>query len=716
MRIVQLLPTAAGGDAVSNDALALWECLKEWDPHTEIYAQFCLEGIPQGRVRPFEELPELGYEDVLIYHMSIGSPVSLRIDELRCRKVMIYHNITPPEYYAPYSEAFTRECRMGCAELERMRDWFDYCIADSEFNRQGLLEAGYTCPVDVCPVMISLDSLQGEPDAETVKKLGDGRTNVLFVGRVAPNKKQENVIRAFAAYQEKYDPSARLILAGINSFEAYKQRLWSYTRALGVRNVNFTGHISDAELTACYRSADVFLCMSEHEGFCVPLLEAMSFEVPVAALSAAAVTETLGEGGVLLESSDPAAAAEVLRELVRDGEKRRSLIEKGRKRLSELTGEPVRERFRALFAAFLAAPRSPRRRRVIQMVPRLSTGDAVSSDVLELRAVLRSFDVREDVWCCDCAEPVLRSSVRCSETAPEIAEDDVVLFHMAMGDKMAERFTELPCRRAVIYHSVTPAAFMEPYSASFAAACRKGKKLLPGMIAKAELLFADSEFDRQELLSAGARQVELLPLLMRLEKPAPEKKENGSRGHTTVLFVGRAAPNKRLENVIRAFSCYRHRYDPTARLVLAGDDNAVGGYSARLRGYIAALGEENVELTGKVSDAELRSLYAGADVFLCMSEHEGFCMPLVEAMSYDVPVAALSAAAVPETLGGSGVLLSSPDPEAAAEALHALMTDAEYREAVLAGQRERLRAFDYEKTFEEIRGKLTPLLGEEHEK
>ena len=717
MRIVQLMPTITPGDAVSNDALAVHRLLKRWDPNTCIYAARSLPGLPAGAVKSDKNLPRLGEEDVLIYHMSIGDAVSLRIDELRCRKVMIYHNITPPEYFAPYSAEYTNACREGYAELERMHDWFDYAIADSDFNRQGLLAAGYTCPIDVCPVLIPMGDYDGEPDGRILKKYSDGRTNILFVGRIAPNKKQENVIRAFAAYQRLYDPKARLILAGSDGIEPYKKRLWDYTRALGVRNVKFTGHISFPGLLALYRTAHALLCMSEHEGFCVPLVESMVFDVPVAALDAAAVGETLGGSGILLEDSDPEKAAAALHALVTEEELRRSVIERQRRRLTELTGESAENRFVSLLSDFLASPRKERKRRVVQMLPRFSRGDAVSNDVTALREVLRTFDVREDVWCLDCPDKLLRSSVRCSDTAPELREDDVAVFHMAVGDKMAEKFMELRCRKVMVYHSVTPSEFMEPYSAPFAAACRKGRKQAAKMIGKAVKVCAVSEYDRRELLDMGAEQVELLPLLLPLEDYAAEVPDKLLRhwndGRTKILFVGRAAPNKRLEDVIRAFLCYRERYDGDARLILAGADDAVPAYTNRLRAYIAALGGRGIEMTGSVSFEELLALYRTADVFLCMSEHEGFCVPLIEAMFFDVPVAARAAAAVPDTLNGSGVLLPDNDPEAAAEAIHRLCTDGAYREEILRTQRERLMDLTYEKLFARAREFFGEVLGEE---
>jgi glycosyltransferase involved in cell wall biosynthesis len=163
-----------------------------------------------------------------------------------------------------------------------------------------------------------------------MERMNDGRHNILFVGRISPNKKQEDVIRAFCCYRKEYDPESRLILIGsAGSMENYLEALKDYVRQLGLEeSVVFPGHIRFAEILAYYRTADVFLCMSEHEGFCVPLVEAMYFGVPIAAYAAAAVPDTLGNGGLLLDSKEPAYAAAAMDRIIRD-EGLRALIRKG---------------------------------------------------------------------------------------------------------------------------------------------------------------------------------------------------------------------------------------------------------------------------------------------------------------------------------------------------------------------------------------------------
>lgn len=342
MKILQLLTTVSFGDAVSNDALAIRRLFSAEGIDTAIYAENVDPRLPKGTARPVEDLPKLKKDDLLIYHLSTGTRLNFEIDGYPCRKVMIWHNITPPAYFAPYSKDAEKLCEYGLQGMIHLKDAFEKVIADSEFNRQNLLDAGYTCPIDVIPIRIPFEDYRQEPDAETLAKYSDGRTNLLFVGRIAPNKKQEDLIRAFDCYRRTWDPEARLILIGSDlGMEAYRERLERYIHLLGAENILFPGHISFRQILAFYRAASAFVCMSEHEGFCVPLTEAMSFDLPIIARDMCAVPYTLGNAGILLDSDDPATAAAAIHRVMTDQTLRESLIAAGRKRLEDFGWERV---------------------------------------------------------------------------------------------------------------------------------------------------------------------------------------------------------------------------------------------------------------------------------------------------------------------------------------------------------------------------------------
>ena len=213
---------------------------------------------------------------------------------------------------------------------------------------------GYTCPIDVRPILIKFDDYKQAPDKALMKKYSDGKKNLIFVGRIAPNKKQENVIRAFYQYR-RLNPDSRLILVGsYNGMENYYQRLVKYAAALGIADdVIFTGHIKFSEILAWYTIADAFVCMSEHEGFCVPLAEAMFFDVPIIAYDTSAISDTLGRSGVLLDDNDPVFAARVIDRVLSDNELREHILSGQRRRLEDFSYNRIRDIFEKQIKSFI---------------------------------------------------------------------------------------------------------------------------------------------------------------------------------------------------------------------------------------------------------------------------------------------------------------------------------------------------------------------------
>lgn len=355
MKIVQMLPTISYGDAVGNDALALKSLIFSMGFKTEIYAENIDPRIKKSRAalsaRP---LPMLGKDDILIYHLSTGTPLNDELHYIKCRKIAIYHNITPPDFFKDYSLALYNLCKNGVSQLNRLSYVFDYCLADSDYNREDLRRYGYSCPIDVLPIVIPFKDYEKKPDQKIINKYHDGKTNILFLGRISPNKKQEDVIAAFACYKKYYDPEARLFLVGsCEGVETYQARLEEYIVRLGVTDVYFTGKIPFDEILAYYRIADVFLCMSEHEGFCVPIIEAMYFDVPVIAYASSAVPGTLGGSGILLPEKDPLLSAAVIDKVLADKQLKEDILASQQKRLTDFSYEKISEQFIRYITAFI---------------------------------------------------------------------------------------------------------------------------------------------------------------------------------------------------------------------------------------------------------------------------------------------------------------------------------------------------------------------------
>jgi len=320
-RVALLCPSLDPGDAVSADVRGMARVLTDAGYQTEIFAESW--NIPEP-VRPADTTPDFLKEetDVLIYHYAFSWKKGRELFEsLHCRKIIKYHNVTPPEFYAPYSARLAERCEESLRMLsELIHSGADIFAGDSSFNVQDLIDRG--APADRCRVFAPLHDIPGlletETDAATQAEFAhdknDGRI-LLMTGRLVPNKGYAALLRAFALYRKSYDPEARLILAGRANPELglYYRELSILLDELEIRDgAVFAGAVSAEELKALYLAADAYVCLSEHEGFCVPLLEAMAFYLPFIALARGAMPETAGDGGLIFDEPDPALFAAAL--------------------------------------------------------------------------------------------------------------------------------------------------------------------------------------------------------------------------------------------------------------------------------------------------------------------------------------------------------------------------------------------------------------------
>jgi UDP-N-acetyl-D-mannosaminuronic acid dehydrogenase len=343
-RVIQLVSSLNYGDAVGNDAIAIKHALRAQGIITEIYALNIHKKLKPGTARFFSELPPLKDNDLVIYHFASESPLSDQLGKLKGIKLLRYHNITPPSFFHGFDHETEKNCSVGLKQIEKIKEHIDACLPVSQFNKQCLIEIGYNCPMYVAPILIHFEDYAQEPDAAVIDRYRDGVTNVVFVGRVAPNKKIEDVISAFAYYREHHDKTARLFLVGAFSPDnKYYLMLREHLRKLGVQDVIFPGHIPFAQILSYYKIADIFLCMSEHEGFCVPLVEAMYFKVPIVAYASTAIPDTLGGSGVLVESKNCAEIAKVMERVVQDKGYRQQVVEGQSERLKDFDNMKIKK-------------------------------------------------------------------------------------------------------------------------------------------------------------------------------------------------------------------------------------------------------------------------------------------------------------------------------------------------------------------------------------
>jgi len=293
----------------------------------------------------------------------------------------------------------------------------------------------------------------------------------------------------------------------------------------------------------------------------------------------------------------------------------------------------------------------------------------------------------------------LRGDVR-SFSEPAARAGDVTIFHFALPSPMTDAFAALPGARVLQYHNITPAEYFAPYDPGLFRLAALGRMELQTLVGRVHLALGDSEFNRQELDGLGFSPTGVFPVAVNTaritaapRRPALEKIL--ADGLINILFVGRIVPNKRIEDHIRLAEVYKRYVDSYYRFIFVGRYDGVPRYYAQVRALISEyqMLPDRFWFTGPVPDEDLAAFYRWADVYVSLSEHEGFCVPLVEAMAADVPVLAYAAGAVPETLGGAGVLFSPKDLELAAEAMGMLVYDRPFRDSVVAGQRQRLQAF-----------------------
>ena len=305
----QVLATLGYGDAIGHEVLGIQRVLRAAGYDSEIFVETADPRL-EDLTYDYRDLVDASHPDnLLIHHFSIGSRASRVAFALPDRMALVYHNITPPEYFVGVHKQLVELCWKGRRELGAYVDRCDLALGDSEYNRQELEALGFPATA-VLPVVPDFSHLSGTPDFHVAGQFDDEWTNVLFVGRMIPNKRIENVIRIFHAYRTRINPRSRLLLVGSHGgFEKYLAMLHQLVAALGTSDVHFTGHVSNEELAAYYAVADLFLCASEHEGFCVPLMESFHMRVPVVAYAATAVPATMDGGGVLYKDRDPVHVA-----------------------------------------------------------------------------------------------------------------------------------------------------------------------------------------------------------------------------------------------------------------------------------------------------------------------------------------------------------------------------------------------------------------------
>jgi len=326
MNVHQFLTSFSYGDAIGNEAIEIRDVLRKHGFQSEIFSQ-SFHPKYANEVKNYLIYDAYSAPDnIVIFHFSIASPVTKRYLRLPDRKFMIYHNITPFQYFLDSHRGLAKECFKGRIELKNLADKVELALGDSEFNRQELVAAGYP-NTGVLPLVINFDKFEREPLPVFRRLFADGKTNIIFVGRIISHKKIEDVIKTFHLYQHHFNPDSRLFIVGeFRGFERYFHSLLDLVNRLKTRHVHFTGHTPHDELVSYFKLSHLYLHMSEHEGFCAPVIESFHLQIPVFAFCAGAVPETMNNGGILFSRKDFMAIATLMNEVIRDSQLRNVIL------------------------------------------------------------------------------------------------------------------------------------------------------------------------------------------------------------------------------------------------------------------------------------------------------------------------------------------------------------------------------------------------------
>lgn len=333
-----------------------------------------------------------------------------------------------------------------------------------------------------------------------------------------------------------------------------------------------------------------------------------------------------------------------------------------------------------------------------QWLPAAHQGDAVGDSARRVRNLLRASGHDAEIYALT-IDDELHGEVH-PFSDPQARRGQITILHFAIASAMSEELATLPSGRVIQYHNITPAHFFATFEPNIAGLVRRGRQELATLAGRVDLALGDSEYNRQELEALGFPDTDVFPIAVNTERltNAPRRQileHLLDDGLNNILFVGRIAPNKKLEDHLRLAEHYKRYVDQYYRFIFVGRQDACPRYYAALRALASEyrMPADRFWFVGPVSDAELSTYYRTARAYVSLSEHEGFCVPLVEAMATDVPILAYASTAVPETLGGAGIVFSPKDLEHAAETLGLLIYDDELRAHVIQGQRNRLEHF-----------------------
>ncbi|MCK4352491.1 glycosyltransferase [candidate division WOR-3 bacterium] len=343
MRVDQFIPGLYPGNSMAEDAIEIKKSLKNLGYASEIFSleiasEVGSEGCFVKSYIPFKN-------SIIIYHLGEGSPLIDFFLELPERKILLYHNITPPEFFKDIHKQITTTG--GIEDIKLFKDKIVLALADSEYSRQELKSLGFR-KTGTLPIILNSDKYKTLKNNDSlIKKFKDDWENILFTGRLVPNKKVEDVIKVFYYYKKGINENTRLFLVGTyTNSPTYIAFLKSLISNLKLTDVYIPGYVDFTDFVAYYRISDIFISMSEHEGFGIPFLESMYFNIPIIAYNSTAIPYTIGDAGIIVNEKNYPKIAELINVILTDKDWRKEIIKKQRERLKEFSREKIEKKLK----------------------------------------------------------------------------------------------------------------------------------------------------------------------------------------------------------------------------------------------------------------------------------------------------------------------------------------------------------------------------------
>jgi glycosyltransferase involved in cell wall biosynthesis len=626
--VYQFHPGTNVGDAITNDMFQIQQVLRKAGYKSEIFAQHIASGL-ENRISPIAKYRGEAYS-LLIVHHSMGFDSFEEIVKLPSRKILRYHNITPAHFFS--SPFFKHYSDKGRQQLRAYRNFVEFAIGDSEYNRSELNELGYKYTASL-PICFDGKVLLEQPMNGSLAQALSKTFNLLFVGRIAPNKKQIDLVRIFDFYR-RTNHASRLILAGSwAGCEDYLEELQYTISKLELQaSVELPGKISDADLATYYRSAHIFLSASEHEGFCVPLLEAMAFGLPILAFRSTAIPETLGPAGILFDSKEPNLWCEVIEQIRTNPALRKLIVSEQKERLIQFNAERTGERLLHYIRILEDAPEPFENSRPTVQIQ----GPFESS--YSLAVVNRNLALSLD------SEGTFDVSLHCTEGPGDYTPNETDLTDKPHSRWLWNKSKLLSRPPDVVIRNVYPPRTHDLPGRVKLLQFAWEDSLIPAEWAEGfnkclTAIFVPSTHVEKVLRNSGVN-VPIHVLRHGVEPYLLESQEDSRDASTfTFLNVSSGFPRKGIDLLLEAFFTEFRRSD-NVRLLLKTFPNVHNQVAKELLRWKNTSSDppECVHLDADISPRELLNLYREADCLVYPSRAEGFGLPVAEAMAQGIPV------------------------------------------------------------------------------